>query len=389
MIRILLTSILLLGIAADTPGSWRAVFPYVDLETEPLEIETNSKIGSGDNVFAAFYTLDGDLVGSVSIKFSSTPSYQIQDCMDDYADFSISLPSDDKKVWRITRSRDGNIIKIQIHCNEVEVLNFVISGDTCMSGSDWSNWNREVARVTFYSIDTASESYRGGSGSWTAVFPYVDLETVPLEIETDSKIGSEDLTMAQFSTLDGEKAGGVEIRFSSTPKYIIKHCMDGYADFLVSLPSDDKKVWRITRSRDVNLKIQIHCNEVEVLNFVFSGDTCDFSDWGSFWDKEVAKIYFRAADTASDSYRGGSACSAGNYMTGSGCQQCGENTYSGARAFSCTNCPSDEVSAAGSTSESDCASESEEHYQYSAGSSAWCSYIIGIVLAALFSIHIV
>ncbi|KAL5247167.1 hypothetical protein ACHWQZ_G019128 [Mnemiopsis leidyi] len=47
-------------------------------------------------------------------------------------------------------------------------------------------------------------------------------------------------------------------------------------------------------------------------------------------------------------------CSAGDYMTESGCQQCGENTYSGAGASSCTSCPDGKISAAGSTSETDC-----------------------------------
>ena len=47
-------------------------------------------------------------------------------------------------------------------------------------------------------------------------------------------------------------------------------------------------------------------------------------------------------------------CSAGNYMTENGCQQCGGNTYGAAGASSCTSCPDDMVSAAGSTSEADC-----------------------------------
>ena len=42
-------------------------------------------------------------------------------------------------------------------------------------------------------------------------------------------------------------------------------------------------------------------------------------------------------------------------MTENGCQQCGENTYSGAGASSCTSCPDGKISAAGSTSEADCA----------------------------------
>ena len=41
-------------------------------------------------------------------------------------------------------------------------------------------------------------------------------------------------------------------------------------------------------------------------------------------------------------------------MTDTGCQQCGENTYSGDGASSCSNCPDGMISAAGSTSVSDC-----------------------------------
>ena len=41
-------------------------------------------------------------------------------------------------------------------------------------------------------------------------------------------------------------------------------------------------------------------------------------------------------------------------MTENGCQQCGENTYSGAGASECTDCPDNKISDAGSTSEADC-----------------------------------
>ena len=47
-------------------------------------------------------------------------------------------------------------------------------------------------------------------------------------------------------------------------------------------------------------------------------------------------------------------CTAGKYLTASGCQQCKEDTYSGAGAYECTSCPGGKVSAAGSTSESAC-----------------------------------
>ena len=47
-------------------------------------------------------------------------------------------------------------------------------------------------------------------------------------------------------------------------------------------------------------------------------------------------------------------CSAGDYMTDSGCQQCGENTFSAEGASSCTSCPDGKVSDAGSTSDDNC-----------------------------------
>ena len=42
-------------------------------------------------------------------------------------------------------------------------------------------------------------------------------------------------------------------------------------------------------------------------------------------------------------------------MTKKGCQQCGENTYSGDGASFCTSCPDGKVAAAGSKSAEDCA----------------------------------
>ena len=47
-------------------------------------------------------------------------------------------------------------------------------------------------------------------------------------------------------------------------------------------------------------------------------------------------------------------CSAGNYMTETGCQQCGVNTFSEDGASSCTDCPERKIAAAGSISQNDC-----------------------------------
>ena len=57
-------------------------------------------------------------------------------------------------------------------------------------------------------------------------------------------------------------------------------------------------------------------------------------------------------------------------MTDSGCQQCGENTYSGDGASSCISCPDGKLSAAGSTSADGCA------YGMSLSFSLYCPYFL-------------
>ncbi|KAL5253129.1 hypothetical protein ACHWQZ_G015781 [Mnemiopsis leidyi] len=208
MVRILLTSILLVGIAAADPGNWTAVFPYIDLETVPLEIKTDSTIGSGDRVWVEFYTSDYSYVGDFGIYFSSTPRYYISDCTSSWTDFPVSLPSDVEKVWRITLNRNSGI-RLLIHCNNVEVLN--MSDNTYCSGSSWSTyWNMNVERVWFYYYDTASDYYRavhsdcsGLPAEWrtkletTTQFPVISGTVVELtcsDPETSLNVGSSHVT---------------------------------------------------------------------------------------------------------------------------------------------------------------------------------------------------
>ena len=93
--------------------------------------------------------------------------------------------------------------------------------------------------------------------------------------------------------------GEVQIRFYSTPQYYIWPCTD-WINFPVSLPTDVEKVWRITLNRNSGIRLLIHCNNVEVLNFLMS-DTCN-----SYWSRTVGKFRFHPNyDTASDYYKAG------------------------------------------------------------------------------------
>ena len=129
---------------------------------------------------------------------------------------------------------------------------------------------------------------------------------MPLEIKTDSTIGSGDQVYVQFFTSGREEVGNVQFRFTSTPRYYINYCTNSWTNFPVSLPTEVEKVWRITLNRNSGIRLLIHCNNVEVLNILMSDSTCGDSRWSTRWSRTVGKISFHpTSDTASDYYRAG------------------------------------------------------------------------------------
>ena len=134
-----------------------------------------------------------------------------------------------------------------------------------------------------------------------------DLETSPLQIRTNSLVGSnEELYIGFFAlgfTDDENPTGGVQLFFTSPPQYRLDYCSSSNADFPTDLPIDTDKIWTIFLSKFY--KLNINCNDKEVLNVVLSDTICDRSDWNIHWYKDVEKIKFSKSDTASDYYRPG------------------------------------------------------------------------------------
>ena len=109
-----------------------------------------------------------------------------------------------------------------------------------------------------------------------------------------------------FFTTQREDAGGVVILFTSTPKYWLRCCSSSYTNFPSYQPSEVDKIWRITLDKTAGMRLQIHCNGVEVLNILISDNTCGRSHWREYCSRDVEKIYFDPGyDTASDYYRAG------------------------------------------------------------------------------------
>ena len=134
-----------------------------DLESTPLEFRTNSVLGSVDQVIIYFYSAGGNIAGEVALRFTSTLQYSLNWCSTSWTILPVTPPSATDKVWRFTLTKTAGV-RVVIHCNDVEVLNTLISQATC-SDSGWSTvWSRDVAKIMFRSDDTASDYYRPQSG---------------------------------------------------------------------------------------------------------------------------------------------------------------------------------------------------------------------------------
>ena len=135
---------------------------------------------------------------------------------------------------------------------------------------------------------------------------YIDviLEDYPFEIKTDSSIGSGEKVRMWFKSDQGDYAGGLFVHFTSPPQYYLQSC-NYSTDFAVNLPTETEKVWRISLTRTSGTRLVIHCNEVEVLEFLASDSTCRDSSWQKVKSRKIGQIKFdNDEDTASDYYRG-------------------------------------------------------------------------------------
>ena len=127
-----------------------------------------------------------------------------------------------------------------------------------------------------------------------------DLESTPLEIRSNTMLGSPDYIVVLFYSAGGDDAGGFHLFFTSTLNYLINKCTE-WTILPVTPPTD--QVWRITLTKTTGVRLVIHCNDVEIRNTLLSQSTCTDSSWGTYWNRDVAKIKFYKHDKASDKYR--------------------------------------------------------------------------------------
>ena len=142
----------------------------------------------------------------------------------------------------------------------------------------------------------------------------IDFDSENTELEIKTKIQPESVKIMKIQFLgdkqDEDPAAGFTLKLkpSQTYTYRIWMCLNLSRTgkyFPTDLPISTEKVWRIRRISKER-RLVIHCNDIEVLNFVVSGTTCDDPAWSTSqkrWEKKVVKIRFPGTDTASEFYR--------------------------------------------------------------------------------------
>ena len=126
-----------------------------DLQEHPLQIKTDSAVGSGEKVIVQLYTAEEVLISSILLNFSATPQHYISYCTSS-SSFPVDLPEEQNKTWTITKTATA----LKIECNDAEVLNLVYSESNYDSSSCVTRYSWDVEKIKFTSSDTASDEYR-------------------------------------------------------------------------------------------------------------------------------------------------------------------------------------------------------------------------------------
>ena len=99
-----------------------------DFDKYPIQLKTNSEIGSGETIDVCFYTSNEtdinkwNVVGNVWIVFSDPMTYRVYHYTDELTTFgNISIPGARIKKWQIKKTA----WKLQILCNDVKVIQIV------------------------------------------------------------------------------------------------------------------------------------------------------------------------------------------------------------------------------------------------------------------------
>ena len=128
---------------------------HFHMKSQSLQIQTDSKVGSGDLLWVQFAKLNAikDRRG-IRISFKKPPRFMIGSCTS-WADAKFPPSCANKnRVWTITK-QGGTL---QLYCNGGQIFDFDYTKST--KSNCRSQWSVETAHIKFVKSDTSSDFYR-------------------------------------------------------------------------------------------------------------------------------------------------------------------------------------------------------------------------------------
>jgi hypothetical protein len=136
-----------------------------NLEKYPLEIKVEKAQRSNDVISLVFHDSSKAGAGGIRLRSLSTnPEYWTYSCDKAYSALQNTLPSTDSMIFKITLTRSYSGARLQIQCNDAQILSLLISISTCADKTSSVVWNKKVAKIRFSTFDTASDYYKVAPG---------------------------------------------------------------------------------------------------------------------------------------------------------------------------------------------------------------------------------
>ena len=134
-----------------------------DFELGPLEIRADNFAIS--RVALRFHTEKDQTAGSISFSLDEPGhfKYYLEKCTG-WRYSSWNIPDSRYKIWRVDLIRTSDV-RVVIHCNNTEVLNFLISDLSCTES--WEDWSKSVVKIQFLPDDVASVGFRTYTGKFS------------------------------------------------------------------------------------------------------------------------------------------------------------------------------------------------------------------------------
>ena len=146
----------------------RSTFINLDLETQELQIKTDSGLDTNEIITVDLYA-GTSYESYFSIAFEETVKFAIAYCsiakqhVNEFLDFDSEPTSEINKIWRITEKSDHS--ELYIYCNDELVLTYVYADSPHENCVDYTG-QPDITAIKFYYqadnglSDTASDFYR-------------------------------------------------------------------------------------------------------------------------------------------------------------------------------------------------------------------------------------